>query len=863
MKTATYSPETIRELEGLFARQNVHRRRRVQGYEPGTELSYEARSILPDGLVRLRLAVEKFVGGGFAGQVYKVKLLAADILQGTAIGFEPGRSYALKILIPPSGIGRRIRDLFFGIGFQAPFSLQSLASAGRSQALWQKFIKRAARIEFGRDDAVVDIFATLLDSRLGSYGEISEWVDGRMWRFEVDDDLDARRAWKVGAPDEGVGSPEYRTKREFMARLVRLMHRMGAIELARQYEWWSLKSQPNAMKRKAGDPDPEAGLVAVDFRAGMALMPFLPQCPADVKLIFQGLGRGRLVQFDKGDIRKLESFVDDQAADFADLRGALDELKHEDRAYRDSLIDVTFHHLKLFGRRLRRTVMNGFRESWRVRNKTDEKTSHRLETSGILSFLFLILPFLALASPALFVFAWPGRTWWKYPLWLVPLWLVPFTRKLWGRADLRKHYGKIITSVGYFLRASRARIAEAQIRWVRAGRVSEARALRLARTPWRYYLHLPFSFLPAGLHRFLTDGTYFKQRLSFIFVRPLRLYFNAAEREKWLREMIDQGVGSGILGEPEAARIRGQLKEPFIQKYLKSLAVHVCTLPITQVVSVALAIIYVKTHPELSWQQASVAAGMILALFQVIPISPGSFTRGLYTTFLVLKERNFKDYKVAFGLSYFKYIGYLAFPIQMAYRYPDLARFMAGHWATGAVHIVPIFGEKGAWLEHFVFDTFYNLPLTVQRRMKRRAEIRKARPPRAWHVPLIVLGATAVLGLLDFGFFKLKGRIPAFGDIWWLAAWVPFLAAWLATRWAGGASVGKRVAWAILGGIAAGALWTFLGRLWIDVLPGVQPAAGTAIGKLALKAVWQAFIFAFISAAGAFIAETRPFKRGT
>ena len=179
MKTATYSPETIRELEGLFAGQNVHRRRRVQGYEPGTELSYEARSILPDGLVRLRLAVEKFVGGGFAGQVYKVKLLAADILQGTAIGFEPGRSYALKILIPPSGIGRRIRDLFFGIGFQAPFSLQSLASAGRSQALWQKFIKRAARIEFGRDDAVVDIFATLLDSRLGATGKSANgWTAG-------------------------------------------------------------------------------------------------------------------------------------------------------------------------------------------------------------------------------------------------------------------------------------------------------------------------------------------------------------------------------------------------------------------------------------------------------------------------------------------------------------------------------------------------------------------------------------------------------------------------------------------------------------------------------------------------------------
>jgi hypothetical protein len=590
-------------------------------------------------------------------------------------------------------------------------------------------------------------------------------------------------------------------------------------------------------------------------------MPFAPQCPADVKLVFQGLGRGRLVQFDKGDIRKLEAFIGAYPDDFADMADALADLRREDRVYRDSLIDATFHHLKLFGRKLRRSIMNGFRQSWRVRNKTDERTAERLDRSGLLSFLFLLLPFLVLATPALYVFAWPGRIWWKYPVWLLPLFLAPFLRKVWGRADLRRHYGRMLTSVGYFLRAGRARIAEAQIRWMRTGRVSEARALKIARSPWRYYLHLPLAFLPAGLHRFLTDGAYFKTRLSNIFVRPVRLYFNAAEREKWLRDMIAQGERNGLLTPGEAHRIGGQLKEPFIQKYLKSLAVHVCTLPVTQVVSVTLAIIYVKTHPELTWQQASVAAGAILALFQVIPISPGSFTRGLYTTFLVLKERNFKDYKVAFGLSYFKYIGYLAFPIQMAYRYPDLARFMAGHWATGAVHIVPIFGEKGAWLEHFVFDTFYNLPLTVQRRMKRRAEARKGRRPRAWPIPVVVLGATIGLGLLEFGFFKLKGRIPGLGDIWWLAVWVPFLAAWLSTRWAGGASVGKRVGWAVLGGISIGALWTLLGGFWAEIVPGMTPGVAGLTGKLALKAVWQAFIFSLISALGAFLAETRKYPR--
>jgi hypothetical protein len=418
----------------------------------------------------------------------------------------------------------------------------------------------------------------------------------------------------------------------------------------------------------------------------------------------------------------------------------------------------------------------------------------------------------------------------------------------------------MLTSLGYFLRASRARIAEAGIRWLRAGRVSEARALRIAREPWRYYLHLPFSILPPGLHRFLTDRAYLKDRLAFIFIRPFRLYFNAAEREKWLREMIDQGVASGVLADSEADRIKAQFKEPFIQKYLKSLAIHLATLFVSETVFLTTALIYVLTQPELTWSQATLQAGLIIGALNLLPISPGSIVRGFYVVGIMIKDRNFKDYNIALAISFLKVIGYLAFPIQMAYRYPDLARFMAGHWATAAVHFVPVFGEKGAWLEHFVFDTFYNLPLTIRRRMKGRAEARKGLRPRAWHVPVVALAATAALGLLDFGFFKLKGAIPALGDIWWLAVWVPFFAAWLSARWAGGASVGKRVGWAILGGIAFGALWTFLNGFWPDILPGAPVVANGAIGKLALKAVWQAFIFALISASGGFIAETRRLR---
>jgi len=854
-----YSVETIRSLERAFQEQSVLRPFRRRRYEPGAVLEYDVRGVLPEGRGRIQLEIERFVGGGYAGQVYKTRLLKFEKTSGDLHGLEKGGIYALKILIPASGLSCRVRNVFYALGFQGPFSLQVTPAAGRSQALWQKFIRRAAAREFGSPDCVVDVVATLVDRDLGGCGEISEWIDGRTWRFEVDDDLDARHAWKPGRPDEGLGSPEFRTKRDFMDRLVKLMRRMGAVELARQYEWWSLKSQPNALKRRASDPDPKAGLTAVDFRAGMALTPVTPQCPADLKLILQGIARGRLVQFDKGDIEKLEEFVSGHPEAFAGMESALAELKREDRVYRDSLIDITYHHVRLFGSRLRHAIMNGFRESWRIRNITDEKTGARLEKSGLLSLIFLYWPILTLATPLLLIFDWPGPVWWKYPLWLIPLILAPFLRRLWGRADLRRHYGRMAASAGYFLRASRARIAEALIRWHRAGRISAERSLKIASRPWRYYLHLPFSVLPAGFHRFLTDKAHFKEWLRIMFVRPVRLLFNAKEREKWLLEMISQGEGNQMLLPAEASRIRAQIKEPFIQKYLKSLAVHLATLFVSETVYVCVALIYVLTHPELSWQEATLHAGVIVGALNLLPVSPGSLVRGIYVVGLMIKERNFKDYNIAFGLSFLKMIGYLAFPIQMAYRYPDLARFMAGHWATEAVHAVPVFGERGAWLEHFVFDAFYNYPLTVRRRLKQRAASRAGLKPRAWPVPILALAGAGLLALAHFAFSKVFGRTSGFGSIWWLGIWVPFLAGVLASLWAGGMRVGKRVFQGTITGGAAGLLYGLLLGLGPRFFPFLDPATATVLAVVK-PAVQYVLLFGLLATAGAVIAEIRKVR---
>jgi hypothetical protein len=416
----------------------------------------------------------------------------------------------------------------------------------------------------------------------------------------------------------------------------------------------------------------------------------------------------------------------------------------------------------------------------------------------------------------------------------------------------------MLRSWDYFKRAVGGRIAEKVIVWYRAGRIGDERALKIAGgaceagldlSPrcgaWRFLCHLPLSILPARLHRFLTDWGYAKERLAYFIIRPVRLYFNVGLREQWLREMMAEGQKKHMLSDEDAKIILSQLNEPFIQKYLKSLAVHICTLPVTQVVSVLLAVIFVLTHPEMSRAQAWGIGLGIIAFFQVVPISPGSLVRGLYVVYLVIRERNFKDYNIAVFLGFFKYVGYLAFPIQMTYHYPALARFMAAHWSTEAVHIFPVFGERGALLEHWVFCLFYNRPLTIRRRMRKRAELRASLKPRYWHVGLCAIGAAGIFGLVDFAYLRNFGELPSLRDIWWFAMLVPLVCGAAATLGCGGAPLWKRIVAATLCGVLIGVLYTAVSAIL------------SYNGGIVASCVWRVFIFAILSTIGAIVTELK------
>lgn len=685
-----------KELERQYDACGLVRPFRRARYEAGDRLELSVTGIVPANSGRAVLEVERFVGGGFAGQVYRVKLLHLDTDDGPIEGFAVGAVYAIKILKPPSGFACLFRDFLYFLAYQGAFSAQVNPVAGRVGVLWQKLIRRAAARRFGYDNAVCDTYATFYDENLHSFGEINEWVTGRIWKFEVDDRLFDR--WKFdGLPPADHNCPEYVHKKIFMRDLVALLHEMGAPELARQYEWWTCKSQPNALKRLGAEGSPAEGLTAIDFRAGLALLPFAPMSPADFPLILRGLARGRFAQFDRSDPRRFAEFIEAHRDDFADLQPVLDELAEAEPAYRRSLPDVTHHHFRLLtDRALRQSIKQGTITAWRNLGHVDAEHAERLERRrGPFALLFLIS--------------------------FIPL-LGNVVRKLWGSTRRRAHLERCLTSGSYLWRAMRGARIETLITWHRQGRVSDERALELVRRPVRYWLQrIACGWMPAGWQRFLTDRRHAWRRVRESVRFTLQFLRQPPFREQWLLDQVRMGREEGMLDDAEAKKISDQVKDPYIQKYLKCVAVHLCTVPITQIVMLlvgAAVVAYCLSYMGLTWPEAMGRGTAAAALVQLSPISPGSIARGLFVLYLMVRERDVKNYYIAAPVSFLHVVGYLAFPLQMVAHDPALARFLAGRWSKSVVRFVPVFGEAGGLPEHAVFDLFFNLPLSIKRDFK-------------------------------------------------------------------------------------------------------------------------------------------------
>ncbi|HBG28689.1 MAG: hypothetical protein A2Y10_12105 [Planctomycetes bacterium GWF2_41_51] len=805
-----YSSDFCKNLYLRFEQLELHRPVSMAHYEPQTELTYDFQPINGGEKIKIKLAIERFVGGGFAGQVYKIKILDTDKPQ-LCRDLQVGNIYAMKILVPPSNFSRLFRNSLYWLGFGGPFQLQVNPAAAKAGALWQKFIRRAAQIKFGDEKSVVNIFGTLVDSQIGSCGEISEWIEGRTWRLEVDDHIDLLKKWRKGqeVDSDKLGSPEYRTKYVFMHEFVNLLHEIGAHEFARQYEWTTLKSQPNCLKRIETGTDAEKGLVAVDFRAGLALLPFLPMSPGDFKLIGQGIKRGSLVQFDRGDLNQLKTYIDTHKENFSDMTGMYDQLVAAEDIYRNSVPDVSHNHIRLFtSGKLWSTIFDSAVVGWKVQNIIDDTGFEKLRNSRFKTFIFFLIG-------------------------LIPI-LGRVLRKFWCHNSWRKHYISLLTSFGYFKKAMQGKVLEMLAKWHRAGRISQEKGEMLANHKWRILYHLPLLILILPfLHRFLTDWQFVKEKFHDLVIRPIKLYFDSGQRKQWLLDMIQQGKDKHILTDEDAEIIESQLDEPFIQKYLVSLVVHLMTIFVSEITWLLVTGIYLLTHPDVPAAERAKMVGAILLAFHVLPISPGSLVRGFYTVSLAIRERNFKDYNIALFLSFFKIVGYLAFPIQMTYRYPALARFMAAHWATDAVHIVPVFGERGALFEHAIFCIFYNWPLTIRRRIRARAELREKLEPHNWHIFPISIIAACVLAFFVKWHFNIAAAMLCFG------------AGAFTTIFCGKASLLKRISLSAAAGFLTALIYTFISILM----------NGKTANDVIISGLWHCFGFTIAAVVGAIVTE--------
>ncbi|MBC7187706.1 MAG: hypothetical protein H5U38_11795 [Calditrichaeota bacterium] len=697
MRNSDYSRELCKELVQIAQQAELAVGYHPLRYDTDDVLRLELTTVWPEQTCSACFRIVKFVGGGFAGQVYKAVLEEVDGPDSSVPGLAPGRVYALKILVPPSRFSRHFRDFVYWLGFQAPFSAQVSAAACRAGLLWQKIVRQAAAHEFGEETRVVDVYASFFEPGLHAYGEVLEWVDGRVWRLEPDTRLRLRRKWKKICPEE-TGSPEYVAKRQFMARFVQLLHRMGGHELARQYEWWTMKSQPNVLKRLDADNHPAAGLCAVDFRAGLAVLPFLPMNPRDVTLIFEGLARGSLVQFDRCNYQQLRTYAAALDQRNGELLPLIDAFERYDRQYRRSMPDIAHHGPRLlFDGALRREVREGLVQGYLVKELVDAEFAERLRSS-----------------------AWRFARF--YVLGAVPL-LGRLVRRLWGNSSYRAHVRQMLQDHDYLRRALRSGVAARLVEWHRSGRSGEQRTRTLLSHPWLFWLQrITLGWLPPRVHRMVAEPGYVVARVRNA-VSFLRSFFrDAAFREKWFTDMVEEGYQEGMLDEGERQTILAHVRDPFIVKYLKCLGVHMATLPVTQVVSVIVGSVLAVSAllAGASWANALARFTLAVGFFQVVPISPGSLCRGAYVVYLMAKERDFRSYMVAAPVSFVKYIGYLAFPFQMVTTYPALARFMASRWATNTVRIIPVFGEKGALLEHLVFDLFFNVPRVLAQWAKQR-----------------------------------------------------------------------------------------------------------------------------------------------
>jgi len=266
-----------------------------------------------------------------------------------------------------------------------------------------------------------------------------------------------------------------------------------------------------------------------------------------------------------------------------------------------------------------------------------------------------------------------------------------------------------------------AKRASTLIKWHRKGRINDEEALMRVHQPVRFAVErLLCGWMPARIHRALTDRAYGWQKIRVALAFPVRFYRSATFRETWLRGEIIAAAMKGMLSREEARKLDQDIEDPMMRRYLKCLAIQLCTAPTTTIVSLTLALYVFMTYGR-TWPESLGLAAAVMASFAVLPVTPGSLLRGLWITAVMIRERRFKEYRVVAFLSFWQYIGFISVPLQVVFRFPALSLLLLTQLARKAANRIPVFGESGALFEHKVFDLVFNVPVSIMTRLRRRS----------------------------------------------------------------------------------------------------------------------------------------------
>ena len=123
-----YSLEVGRKLQQIVDDAQLIKRYPPSRYDVRDLLNLDLIGVCPDVKARAIFKIEKFVGGGFAGQVYRVKLIEIESNHHTGLkNLEAEQTYAIKILIPPSQFSLMFRNFVYWLAYQGPFAAQVFA----------------------------------------------------------------------------------------------------------------------------------------------------------------------------------------------------------------------------------------------------------------------------------------------------------------------------------------------------------------------------------------------------------------------------------------------------------------------------------------------------------------------------------------------------------------------------------------------------------------------------------------------------------------------------------------------------------------------------------------------------------------